>query len=95
MLQWDFVFSLGYLPLHHKQLRKIFTFTFFNYTSQFHSAPFLDFGFTRFVISATGRKLLSSSAYFPVFCACTPAKFVPVQIPVHRDCMSVVYIYLR
>ena len=67
MLQWDFFFSLGYLPLHHKKLRKIFTFTFFNYTSQFHSASFLNFGFTGFVFSCCCREPV---LYTLVHCVC-------------------------
>ena len=49
MLRWDFVFSLGYLPLHHKQYKQQKNIYIFSYTFQYHSAPFLNLGFTRFV----------------------------------------------
>ena len=48
------MFSSEDLPMHHKkqEINYNIYIHIFNYTFQFHSAPFLDFGFTGFVFSA-------------------------------------------
>ena len=65
MLQWDFVLSLGYFPLHHKEYKQ--NIYIFSYTFQYHSAPFLNLGFTGFVSSVTIEWLFYISWFTSVF----------------------------
>ena len=90
MLQWDFVFSLGYLPLHHKQqkINYIIYIHIFNNIFQYHSASLLDFGFNGFCLfllllrTYSAYTLFTVICIFPIFCAYSPVQLIPVHIPV-------------
>ena len=68
MLQWDFVFSLGYLPLHHKQYKQQKNIYILIYTFQYHSALLLNFGFTGFCLFLLLLINCSTFSLFTIIC---------------------------